>query len=100
MSKILDLDIKSITKSSIFYLVFLKLMTLEPSPTTNSRAYYHLFYVNGDTVSTSTLCNSSGTNYSTAEYAVRPVVEIDLSKVNVGLTGDGNADTAYSIEAK
>ena len=32
--------------------------------------------------------------------ALRPVVEIDLSKVNVGLTGDGGENTPYSIEAK
>lgn len=32
--------------------------------------------------------------------AIRPVVEIDLSKVNVGATGDGGVDTPYSIEAK
>ena len=33
-------------------------------------------------------------------YPLRPVVEIDLIKVNVGLTGDGEADTPFSIEAK
>ena len=31
---------------------------------------------------------------------IRPVVEIDLTKVNVGLTGDGGVDTPFSIEAK
>ena len=40
-------------------------------------------------------------NYSNGhDLAVRPVVEIDLNKVNVGVTGDGNADMPYSIEAK
>ena len=33
-------------------------------------------------------------------YAIRPVVEIDLTKVNVGLTGDGSSSSPYSIEAK
>ena len=31
---------------------------------------------------------------------IRPIVEIDLSKVNVGLTGDGSSDSPYSITAK
>ena len=33
-------------------------------------------------------------------YELRPVVEIDLSKVNIGETGTGAADNAYSIVAK
>ena len=32
--------------------------------------------------------------------ALRPVVEINLSKVNIGLTGDGSSSSPYSIEAK
>ena len=32
--------------------------------------------------------------------ALRPIVEIDLSKVNVGLTGDGSSSSPYSITAK
>lgn len=36
-------------------------------------------------------------NYS---YAMRPVVEIDLTKVNVGQSGDGSSTSPYSIEAK
>ena len=41
-------------------------------------------------------------NYSDSSYytSVRPVVEIDLSKVNIGLTGDGSKNSQYSIEAK
>ena len=45
------------------------------------------------------LYNSNG-GYTYASNAIRPVVEIDLSKVNVGLTGDGSSDSPYSIEAK
>lgn len=33
-------------------------------------------------------------------YALRPIVDIDLSQVNVGLTGNGEYNTPYSIEAK
>ena len=33
-------------------------------------------------------------------YAIRPCVNIDLSKVNVGLTGDGSSGSPYSITAK
>ena len=32
--------------------------------------------------------------------AIRPIVEIDLTKANVGLTGDGSSGSPYSIEAK
>ena len=62
-------------------------------------AEFRICYVSGGTVDASYLYGSYNSNYSNS-YAVRPVVEIDLSKVNVGLTGDGNADTPYSIEAK
>lgn len=34
------------------------------------------------------------------DAALRPVVEINLTKVNVGLTGDGSSTSPYSIEAK
>ena len=39
---------------------------------------------------------------ATGSYAraIRPIVEINLSKVNVGLTGDGSSDSPYSIVAK
>ena len=43
---------------------------------------------------------TSFTGGSNSNYAIRPVVEIDLTKVNVGLSGDGSADTPFSIEAK
>ena len=36
-------------------------------------------------------------NYS---FAIRPVVDIDLTKVNVGGTGTGTAENPYSITAK
>ena len=32
--------------------------------------------------------------------AIRPLVEIDLSKVNIGATGDGSRGNPYSITAK
>ena len=34
------------------------------------------------------------------KHAIRPVVEIDLTKVNVGLSGDGSSGSPYSIEVK
>ena len=37
--------------------------------------------------------NSNGSR----SYAIRPVVEIDLSKVRIGVTGDGTSNSPYSI---
>ena len=65
-----------------------------------SYAYFMVFRVNGNSVSSNDLCSSLSGNNSPRGAAIRPVVEIDLSKVNVGLTGDGGADTPFSIEAK
>ena len=33
-------------------------------------------------------------------HVLRPIIEIDLSKVNIGATGDGESETPYSINAK
>ena len=65
----------------------------------SSAAAFSLFYVSGGSVSASSLYSSSNSSGSNS-YAVRPVVEINLSKVNIGLTGDGGENTPYSIEAK
>ena len=59
-----------------------------------------MFYVSGGTVDAGWLYYSHSIFDDNASYAVRPVVEIDLTKVNVGLTGDGGAETPFSIEAK
>ena len=65
----------------------------------SSYAYFGLFCVDGGTVDGNTLYYSDSDTHS-GSYAVRPVVEINLSKVNIGLTGDGGENTPYSIEAK
>ena len=64
---------------------------------------FNIFNITNNNVTSYWLCDSNGDTYNPGynlSYAIRPVVEIDLSKVNVGLTGDGGADTPYSIEAK
>ena len=62
--------------------------------------YFTMFEVFGNTVDhLDAFLYSSGDNYRYSN-AIRPIVEIDLTKVNVGLTGDGSADTPFSIEAK
>lgn len=53
----------------------------------------------GGVVEANYLYDSDTDTYS-GSFAVRPVVEIDLTKVNVGLTGDGGENTPFSIEAK
>lgn len=65
----------------------------------SSYFYFDMFFVSGETISNEWLFYS----YDSAgawNLAIRPVVEIDLSKVNIGLTGDGEANTPFSIEEK
>ena len=54
------------------------------------------------TIDSTRLFSSYGTksNIDYVKKALRPIVEIDLSKVNIGLTGNGSSDSPYSIEAK
>ena len=63
-------------------------------------ADFGLFYIRNNSVSGNVLFESDVHNGDRNNLAIRPVVEIDLSKVNVGLTGDGGANTPYSITAK
>ena len=65
----------------------------------SSRAYFQLFIITGTSVSANWIYCSDN-SASSLPYAIRPIVEIDLTKVNVGLTGDGGAETPFSIEAK
>ena len=60
---------------------------------------YGMFNVNSGKVVISWLFNYGRGEYSSS-YAVRPVVEINLTKVNVGATGDGSSDSPYSITAR
>ena len=62
-------------------------------------AEFRIFTLNYVFVSARTLLDSRS-DESEDDYAVRPVVEIDLSKVNVGVTGDGSSTSPFSIEAK
>ena len=48
----------------------------------------------------SNLCSSGSNDNNSGSCAVRPVVEIDLSKASVGATGSGTAGDPYSIVAK
>ena len=61
--------------------------------------YFCMFFVSSGTVDARWLYDSNGNNDS-ASYAVRPVVEIDLSKASVGATGSGTSSDPYSIVAK
>ena len=65
----------------------------------NDGFYFRMFYVSGGAVDANYLYYS-GNNGSSDSYAVRPVVEIDLSKASVGATGSGTAGDPYSIVAK
>lgn len=61
---------------------------------------FSMFCVSDNNVNFTSLYYSNDLNHAELGYAIRPVVEIDLTKVNVGLSGDGGVDTPYSIEAK
>ena len=60
---------------------------------------FSMFYINGRTMNANNLYRPYN-GESRAIYAIRPIVEIELSKVNVGITGYGEENTPYSIEAK
>ena len=101
--------------TSYFEQIYLELFRYMPETTTNfqqsywiaSRCFtfndlavaFRIFFVGVGMIQSNGLY-SSDNGYSAWPCAIRPIVEIDLSKVNVGLTGDGGADTPYSIEAK
>ena len=63
--------------------------------------YWYIFHIRNATVDGYNLYSStyedSEPSYS---YAVRPVVEIDLTKVYLGETGDGSSTSKYSITAR
>ena len=63
---------------------------------------FSISYIGNGTLDAEWLYESSSPQNSinNTSHSIRPVVEIDLTKVNVGLTGDGGVDTPYSIEAK
>ena len=67
-----------------------------------SLAEFRIFYVNGNNVNATDpyLFHSNRAGIRSFSYAIRPIVKINLTKVNVGLTGDGSSDSPYSIEAK
>ena len=63
--------------------------------------YFRLFRVYDSIVDANGLYNSSGPSTATSfSCAVRPLVEIDLTKVNVGLTGTGADGDGYSLTLK
>ena len=63
-------------------------------------AEFCIFYIWNNNIGTEKLFESDQHNGDDNSYAIRPIVEIDLTKVNVGLTGDGSSSTPYSITAK
>ena len=54
------------------------------------------------TISARGFCYSDNRNNDANDlvYPIRPIVEIDLSKVIIGATGDGSSNNPYSITAK
>jgi len=56
--------------------------------------------VNGEIRNNGELFYSYGGTSTTKKYAIRPMVEIDLSIANLGQVGLGTADSPYSLEAR
>ncbi len=66
-------------------------------------AYFSLFCVEKTTIGEGTngvYLYESGGQSSSRNYAIRPIVEIDLSNVTIGETGTGTRTSPYSIVAK
>ena len=61
--------------------------------------WFMLHYMFDVDIEAGRVYDSGGSSHSVI-MGLRPVVEIDLTKVNVGLTGDGGENTPYSITAK
>ena len=60
---------------------------------------FRMFYVSGGTVDAYDLYDSDDYDYYDS-YAVRPVVEIDLTSASVGESGSGTREDPYSIRSK
>ena len=63
-----------------------------------SAFYFSLFFMDIRRLNRDSLCGGLG--FTERSHDFRPIVEIDLTKVNVGLTGDGSSNNPYSITAK
>ena len=60
---------------------------------------FSMFYINGSTVNANNLYRPYN-GESRASYGIRPIVEIDLTKVDFGVTGTGAENDGYSLTLK
>ena len=65
----------------------------------SNNAFYEIFYIDNNIVDASWVYYSTDLAYRHS-YAIRPIVEIDLTKVNVGVTGTGADGDGYSLTLK
>ena len=61
---------------------------------------YGINYVDGKNLKGCILYRSNNETLADGKAALCPIIEIDLSKVNIGVTGDGSSENPYSITAK
>ena len=61
--------------------------------------WFSMFCVSGTAIENKLLLGSSF-GVGTITFAIRPIVEIDLTKVNVGVTGSGAENDGYSLTLK
>ena len=68
---------------------------------TKSRPSFRMFAVSGSSITSTTIYASNGSNSGGYAAGLRPVIEIDLSKVNIAIEGgSGSKNNPYSITAK
>ena len=67
---------------------------------TYSCFYFRMFYVNNGSVGAYILCASTNSAWNKPSYALRPAIEIDLTKANIGETGTGESTDPYSIAVR
>ena len=65
-----------------------------------TRFEFHMFRVEKYNVDSYNMYYSHNIPSYYGSYAIRPIVEIDLTKVNVGLTGTGAENDGYSLTLK
>ncbi len=66
----------------------------------SSGPFFQLYSIDGNNLSTRWLYDADNYDKTDGDYAIRPIVEIDLSKVTIGASGDGSSSSPYTITAK
>ncbi len=66
----------------------------------NGGAYFQVFGISNGEVRNWSFWNTNGDTISGIQNSIRPMIEVDLSKVTIGITGSGTASSPYSMVKK